>query len=100
MDDRQETLDRFYFGRGKCCAGCDWWRSLNAISGECTATVPVSSADRVAMLGVHGLSLNVGAGHVLTSRDHVCGGFADTFDWSTLPPHYRRRVGDPNAPKR
>lgn len=44
------------------------------------------------MLGITGSSLPPGSGHILTWRDHHCGEFADTFDWSTLPQHYLRRI--------
>ena len=38
-------------------------------------------------------SLTLGAGHVLTPRDHHCGEFKDEFDWPSLPAHYLRSVG-------
>lgn len=98
--DRQEILDRFYFRHGKCCAGCDWWRHDSGMSGECTKSAPVSAGERYGMLGIESCSMPLSAGHVLTLRDHVCGDFADTFDWSSLPPHYRRIIGDPDAPRR
>lgn len=97
--DRQEFLDRFYFQRGPCCAGCDWWQSINSLVGDCTRNAPVSGSDRWAVLGIHGSSAPADAGHVVTRRDHVCGDFKDEFDWPSLPPHYRRRIGDPAAPK-
>jgi hypothetical protein len=94
--DRQEILDRFYFRNGRCCAGCDWWKSLSSQAGECTRSAPAAGKkDRWAMLGITGCSLKAPAGHVLTPRDHVCGEFKDEFDWTTLPLPYRKRVGAP-----
>ena len=93
--DRQELLDRFYFDHGPCCAGCDRWHHTNALVGECTASAPVSGLERADMLGFHGVSLRVGAGHILTLRDHHCGDFRDGFDWSSLPMAYRARIGAP-----
>jgi hypothetical protein len=93
--ERQECIDAFYWARGACCAGCDWWRSLNSSIGECTKSAPVAGGERWAMLGVSGCSLHSGAGHVTTSREHVCGEFKDGFDWSSLPLAYRARVGAP-----
>lgn len=92
-DIRQEVLDRFYFSKGPCCAGCDWWRSISSLVGECTRSAPVSGHDRLAMMGMIGISAPVGAGHAITSRDHHCGEFKDDFDWSSLPLPYRKRVG-------
>lgn len=91
----QEFVDRFYAARGPCCAGCDHWRHLNSMVGECHRAAPVASGDRAGMLGIHGSSLDPGAGHILTRRDHRCGEFTDTFDWSSLPPHYLRAIGRP-----
>ncbi len=98
--DRQEHLDRFYFERGPCCAGCDWWRSVNSRAGECTKSAPVAGKTKYAMLEISGCSLPMNAGHVLTASNHVCGDFKDDFDWSSLPPHYQRRIGYPQAPTR
>lgn len=100
IGERQEQLDRFYFRHGPCCAGCDWWRSINVGIGQCIKAAPVSGAERLAMIGIDWGSMPVGAGHPFTKRKHVCGDFKDDFDWSSLPAHYRRSVGDPNAPKR
>lgn len=74
----QESVDAFARARGPCCAGCDWWRWHTVAIGECTRSAPVAATQRVAMLGVTALSLRIGAGHVLTPRDHVCGDFQDT----------------------
>lgn len=78
----QAFVDAFYHTHGKCCAGCDWWRYINSSVGECTRSAPVSGGERVGMLGMTGCSLKLGAGHVLTRRDHVCGDFKDEYDWS------------------
>jgi hypothetical protein len=91
--DRQEFIDAFFWKNGPCCAGCDWWHHLNSAVGECTRSAPLSAGDRVAMLGIHGTSLEIGAGHVMTPREHRCGEFRDTFDWSSLPIPYLKRVG-------
>lgn len=98
-EEKQEAIDAFYHAHGRCCAGCDWWRWLNSLAGECTRSAPVSGEQRFAMLGIHGASLRVGAGHVLTRRDHLCGEFRDNFNWSSLPPHYLRRIGRGSSPK-
>ena len=74
----QAIIDAFYAKRGPCCAGCDWWRWHNSCVGECTRTEPVSGTERVAMIGVTGSSLPLGAGHIMTPREHVCGEFRDT----------------------
>ena len=83
-DSTQEWIDRFYFQHGPCCAGCDWWRSFNSATGECTKSAPVSAEERWAMLGMSNASLNTGAGHVVTRREYLCGEFKDEFDWSSL----------------
>lgn len=94
--DRQESLDRFYFSRGPCCAGCDWWRSLSSLVGECTKSAPVGGKkDRWGMLGITGCSLKPLSGHIMTPREHVCGDFKDEFDWTSLPLPYRKRIGAP-----
>lgn len=92
----QEALDTFYMLRGPCCAGCDHWLSLSPQVGECTQTPPkFTSAERLAMIGIHACTLRPGAvGHALTRREHVCGSFKDDFDWTTLPLPYRVRIGD------
>ncbi len=95
--DRQEITDAFYWSTGPCCSGCDWWQSLNSVAGECTKSAPVSAGERVAMLGITSLSLKIGAGHILTPRDHRCGDFRDTLDWSSLPLPYLKRIGAPDG---
>ncbi len=93
MSDPQELIDAFYWQNGPCCAGCDWWRSLNSQAGECLKSAPVSGEQRWAMLGMHGPSIAIEAGHVVTTRDHHCGDFKDEFDWMSLPVAYRTRIG-------
>ena len=95
MADRQECLDAFYFRHGPCCAGCDWWRHLNSVVGECHKSAPVSGDERLASLGIDRCSFIPPAGHVLTERGHHCGDFRDSFDWSSLPLPYRKRIGAP-----
>lgn len=97
----QEAVDRFYWSfRGPCCAGCDWWGYLNLVAGQCTRSAPVAAEGRWALLGVAHHSLPPEAGHVMTPRDYVCGDFRDSFDWSSLPAAYQRRVGVEGAPRR
>lgn len=81
----QESIDRFYRAHGPCCAGCDWWRWMNSMVGDCTRRAPVGAKRRWSMLGIEGSSLAPAAGHVVTARDHVCGDFKDDFDWSSTP---------------
>lgn len=92
MDDRQESVDRFYMQNGPCCAGCDWWRHYNSSVGDCTLSPPVGSEERSAMIGISNASIAPGAGHVMTLRDHKCGSFKDGFDWSTLPLAYLKKI--------
>lgn len=96
--ERQEILDRFYHSRGPCCAGCDWWRHISSLIGECTRSSYVSGAERMAALGIEGSSLPPAAGHAITERGHVCGEFRDGFEWSSLPAAYRRRIGLTHPP--
>lgn len=77
LKNTRQCVDEFYAKNGPCCAGCDWWRYYNANVGECIKSAPVSASERVAMIGITGLSLNIGAGHALTPRDHYCGDFKD-----------------------
>lgn len=74
---RQKIIDRFYLKNGPCCAGCDWWRHVNSLVGECSRSAPVSGSERFAMIGITGSSLPVDAGHVMTPREHRCGEFKD-----------------------
>ena len=100
MSETQEFLDKFYFAYGPCCAGCDWWRSFNSSVGECLKSNTVSDIERWAMLGLTNVSLQPGSGHIVTKREHHCGGFKDEFDWQSLPLPYRKRVGAPVSPPR
>ena len=95
MTDAQENLDRFYFQHGPCCAGCDWWRSINSLVGDCTKSAPVDGATRWEMMGIEGCSRKLRGGHVVTDRAHHCGDFKDEFDWAALPIPYRKRIGAP-----
>lgn len=73
----QEFVDAFYAKNGPCCAGCDWWRWVNSLVGECTKSAPVSASERWGMFGVSGCSMQLTAGHIMTPREHVCGDFKD-----------------------
>lgn len=73
----QSIVDAFADKHNPCCAGCDWWRWHNSVAGDCTRTVPVSGAERLAMLGMTWTSAPVPAGHIMTPRHHVCGEFKD-----------------------
>jgi hypothetical protein len=92
-DTRQEILDTFFWKNGPCCAGCDWWRSVNSVVGECRRSAPSSAGNRFAMIGIQGASMDPGAGFVMTMREQHCGEFLDTFKWSSLPASYLRRIG-------
>ena len=96
IDETQACLDTFYILKGPCCAGCDWWRHLNSVVGECKKSAPVSGDDRLAMIGIQSSSQSIGAGHVVTKRDHLCGAFKDDFDWNSLPLAYLKRIGFQN----
>ena len=61
--------------------------------GECRRNAPVSGKERTAMLGFTLCTLSIPAGHVMTERDHHCGDFKDSFDWSSLPMLYLKRIG-------
>ena len=74
----QNFIDKFYKDNGPCCAGCDWWRWYNSVLGECTKSAPVSAEERHAMLNMEFCSMQLGAGHILTRRDHLCGDFIDS----------------------
>lgn len=96
----QENIDRFYWAHGPCCAGCDWWESINVLAGKCTRRAPVRGRDRWGLIAICGCSLDSGPGHIVTPREHRCGDFKDDFDWSSLPPAYLRRIEMPGAPRR
>lgn len=96
----QKAIDSFYMKNGPCCAGCDLWQHINSSVGECLNSKIVPGHERTSMLGMHGCSLDVGAGHAMTLRGHVCAHFSDTFDWSKLPPSYLQDIGYHLAEKR
>lgn len=73
----QKHIDEFYAKHGPCCAGCDHWRWYNSHVGDCLKSRIVPGSERAAMLGIDGISLRVGAGHAMTTRDHVCALFED-----------------------
>jgi hypothetical protein len=91
--DVQEYVDAYYMKHGPCCAGCDHWEHISSTVGLCRKAAPVSQQDRYGPLRIESCSLWIGSGHPLTPRDYHCGEFTDTFDWSTLPPNYRRKIG-------
>lgn len=89
----QESIDRFYWHHGPCCAGCDWWHAvLGGAVGQCRKAAPVSGAEIESLLGITYCSLKSEAGHPLTLRDYHCGNFKDEFDWSSLPIGYIARI--------
>jgi hypothetical protein len=53
--------------------------------------------NRASLLNIEWSTMPPAAGHVMTPRDHLCGEFKDSFDWSSLPPHYLRQIGWPRA---
>lgn len=40
-----------------------------------------------------GIDAPIGAGHIMTPREHHCGDFKDEFDWSSLPRSYLALIG-------
>lgn len=76
--EKQDIIDRFAAEHGPCCAGCEYWRWHNTVVGECLRAAPVASGDRVALLGMMGCSAPIGAGHIMTPREHWCGEFVDS----------------------
>ena len=97
MTDYQEYQDKYYMKHGKCCAGCDYWESPNTVAGICKMSKIVPAAERASMLGISGISKNMGSGHAITKREYVCGNFKDSFDWNTLPITYLKKIGYDNA---
>lgn len=98
-DERQEILDSFYWKRGPCCAGCDWWRHVNGLVGECRKSASVSTEQRAAFLGITSSTIPAEPGHILTRRGDHCGDFKDKFDWRSLPLAYLKRIGARIAPE-
>lgn len=91
----QEKLDRFYWSHGRCCAGCDHWLSEQGMTGQCMSAPPVSGLDVLRSMGITFSTYTPPPGQPYTAHDHVCGAFKDEFDWSTLDPEYRKRIGAP-----
>ena len=75
----EDYIDEFYKDNGPCCAGCSWWKFHNSVVGDCTKSAPVGEKERHSMLGIESCSLTLEAGHVLTTRYHVCGDFDARF---------------------
>ena len=93
IDDLQVEHDSFYWKHGKCCAGCDHWKTYGIAIGECTMSKIISAKERLEMIGLNNCTLPFEAGHAITKREYVCGLFKDDFDWSTLPVFYLKRIG-------
>jgi hypothetical protein len=93
--DVQEINDRRYFQNGPCCAGCDHWETIGGQNGQCKKAAPVSGYEVMKSLGMYGFSYVPGPDHPYTLWNHHCGDFKDSFDWSSLPLLYRKRVGCP-----
>lgn len=75
----QAYVDAFYKKNGPCCAGCDWWRWLNSVVGECTRYAPNPAHNAAEGLGMHAPTIQCSAN--LTKRDHICGEFKDEYPW-------------------
>lgn len=89
----QKRCDTFFWKNGPCCAGCDHWASEAGDTGECTSAPPVSGTQVLKSLGIEWSSHIPPPGQPFTSRDHKCGAFQDTFDWSTLDSDYLQAIG-------
>lgn len=89
----QKRCDEFFWRNGPCCAGCDHWSSEAGDVGQCMAAAPVSGVDVVKSLGIDWCSYVPPPGQPYTKRDHKCGAFQDTFDWSTLGEVYLKSIG-------
>lgn len=89
----QKRCDTFFWKHGPCCAGCDHWASDQGDIGECTSAPPVSGEQVVKSLGIEWCSHTPPPGQPFTRRDHRCGAFQDTFDWSTLDREYLNEIG-------
>lgn len=92
-DEIQAEHDTFYWKNGKCCAGCDYWRSSDIFLGECLMSKIITAKERLQMIGLENCTMEFEAGHALTKRDYVCGKFKDDFDWSKLSVFYLKRIG-------
>lgn len=77
----QKYIDDFYKENGKCCAGCDHWDWVNSLVGECKKSAPTDHQSRISMTGITSMTAPPESGHIVTTRDHLCGDFIDTYDW-------------------
>ncbi len=91
--DYQKRCDAFFWKNGPCCAGCDHWSSDAGDIGECMSAPPVSGEQVIRSLGIDWCSHLPPPGQPFTKRDHKCGAFRDTFDWSTLDAGYLHEIG-------
>lgn len=94
----QKRCDMFFWRNGPCCAGCDHWVSEAGDIGECAFAPPVSGTQVLKSLGIDWSSHTPPPGQPFTKRDHRCGAFQDTFDWSTLDGEYLREIGCDRLP--
>jgi len=74
---KQDHIDAFADKHALCCAGCDFWRWINSVVGECVRHAPNPAHDAAAGLGIHGFSAGP-VSSMLVKRDHWCGDFVDT----------------------
>lgn len=93
----QKRCDEFFWKNGRCCAGCDHWSSEAGDIGECLSAPPISGSQVLKSLGIEWSSYIPPPGQPFTRRDHVCGAFQDTFDWSSLDAEYLASIGVPVA---
>jgi len=89
----QKRCDAFFWKNGPCCAGCDYWASEAGDIGECTSAPPVSGTQVLKSLGIDWSSYTPPPGQPFTTREHRCGAFQDTFDWSILGSEYLLSIG-------
>lgn len=89
----QKRCDEYFWRNGPCCAGCDHWSSEAGDIGECNAAPPVSGCDVLKSLGIDWCSYIPPPGQPYTRRDHRCGAFQDSFDWSELGEPYLKSIG-------
>lgn len=94
----QKRCDTFFWKHGPCCAGCDHWASEMGDIGECMSAPPVSGEQVLRSCGIDWSSHLPPPGQPFTRREHRCGAFQDTFDWSTLDIDYLRAIGFPDLP--
>lgn len=91
----QKRCDEFFWKNGRCCAGCDHWSSEAGDIGECLSAPPVSGEQVLKSLGITWSSYTPPPGQPFTRRDHVCGAFQDTFDWTSLGEEYLISISAP-----